>query len=87
MLNCSSKPSLETPPQIRVVFEPVSDPVRELCTDDSSHRTDYINVPLVRFAGSTMELNGVSLSEPELLDWVFSGSLLSDCERREYRGD
>jgi hypothetical protein len=70
MLSCSSRPPLETTPQVRVVFEPVTDPVRELCTDDSSHRTDYINVPLVRFIGSTMELNGVPSSERELLDWA-----------------
>jgi len=70
MLNCSSKPSIEIAPQAQVVFEPVTDPVRELCTDDSSHRTDYFNVPLVRFVGSAMELNGRPSSDRELLDWA-----------------
>jgi len=69
-LNCSSKPSTEITPKAQVVFEPVTDPVRELCTDDSSHRTDYFNVPLVRFVGSTMELNGRPSSDRELLDWA-----------------
>jgi hypothetical protein len=68
--SCSPNPPLELSPQVRVVFQPVSDPVRELCTDDTLNRTDYINVPLVRFVGSTIELNGTPSSAGELLDWA-----------------
>lgn len=70
ILNCSSKPSIEIAQQAQVVFEPVTAPARELCTDDSSHRTDYVNVPLVRFVGSSLELNGRPSSDRELLDWA-----------------
>ena len=70
MLGCSSTPRLEIAPQVRVAFQPVPDPSRELCTDDTHNRTNYVNVPLVRFEGSTMELNGVPSSESKLLNWA-----------------
>ncbi len=52
------------------MLQPVQDPSSELCRDDTHNRTDYINVPLVRFVGSTIELNGAPSSEGELLDWA-----------------
>lgn len=70
VVGCSSKPSPEARSQARVVFQSVQDPMRELCTDDSSHQTDYFTGPLVRFEGSTIVLNGVPSSAGELLGWA-----------------
>lgn len=67
---CSPRTPLAPPAQDHVMLQPVQDPSSELCRDDTHNRTDYINVPLVRFVGSTIELNGAPSSEGELLDWA-----------------
>jgi hypothetical protein len=68
---CSERaPLSKVSPQVRVAFETVQNPAQELCTNDTLSRTDWVNVPLVRFAGSTIELNGALSSEHELLDWA-----------------
>lgn len=48
----------------------VKNPVRELCTDDTLSPTEWINVPLARFAHSSLELNGRTISEQRLVDWA-----------------
>jgi hypothetical protein len=58
MVGCSSKTLPEGRSQARVVFQSVQDPIRELCTDDTSHRSDYFTGPLVRFEASTIVLKG-----------------------------
>lgn len=68
--SCSSNAPPVASRQVRVVFQPVRDPSSELCRDDTHNRTRYINVPFVRFVGSSIELNGVPSSEGELLDWA-----------------
>jgi hypothetical protein len=70
MAGCSSKPLPEARSQARVAFQSVQDPIRELCTDDSSHRTDYFTGPLVRFEASTVVLNGAPHRAGELLGWA-----------------
>ena len=70
MAGCSPKAPLVNSPKVRVVFETIQDPLQELCRDDTLGQIGYINVPLVRFARSTIELNGVASSERELLDWA-----------------
>ena len=70
VVGCSSKPSPVVPSQARVVLKSVQDPIRELCTDDTFHRTDYFTRPLVRFVGSAIELNGAPSSAEELLGWA-----------------
>ena len=70
MVSCSSKAPHESSPQVQVVFQTVQDPAREMCRDDTLSPTDHFNVPFVRFAGSTIELNGAQSSETELLDWA-----------------
>ena len=67
---CSPKTPLAVHSQVHVVFQSVQDPSSELCRDDTHSRTDYIAVPLVRFVGSKIELNGGQSSEAELLDWA-----------------
>jgi hypothetical protein len=70
LAGCSSKAPLAAPPEVQVVFQPFQGPSSELCRDDTHNGTDYINVPLVRFVGSKIELNGAQSSEAELLDWA-----------------
>ena len=70
MPSCSQEPQLKTSPQVRVAFQTVKNPAGEMCRDDTLHPVDYINVPFVRFVGSTIELNGAPSSERELLDWA-----------------
>ena len=70
MVGCSSKPLPEGRSQARVVFQSVQDPIRELCTDDTSHRTDYFTGLLVRFEASTIVLNGARSSAGDLLGWA-----------------
>jgi hypothetical protein len=71
-LGCSSKAPQEpsAQPQVQVVFQAVQDPALEMCRDDTLSPTDHFNVPLVRFVGSTIELNGAQSSETELLEWA-----------------
>jgi hypothetical protein len=52
------------------MFEEVQNPLRELCTDDTLSRTEYVNVPLVRMEGTKIALNGASVSAKDLLDWA-----------------
>jgi hypothetical protein len=67
---CSSKPSAEAQPQVRLTFRSVQDPIHELCIDDTYHRTHYFTGPLVRFEHSTITLNGSPSSAEKLLDWA-----------------
>jgi len=63
---CSKK---KTDPGL--VFERVTDPVRELCIDDSRHHTREIQVPFLRF-DEHITLNGTGLSEVELSNWAMA---------------
>jgi hypothetical protein len=42
-------------------------PIGEMCTDDSESRTEYFDVPVVRFEGPRILLNGVTTSANDLL--------------------
>jgi hypothetical protein len=66
---CSTK-SPERAKQPSVTYVQVKNPVRELCTDDTLSPTEWINVPLARFARSSLELNGRNISEQGLADWA-----------------
>lgn len=73
---CSSKPPVQTrqqpttPAAVTAFFVQVQDPTRELCTDDTLSSTEWVNVPLVRFSGSAISLNGRSTSEQQLSSWA-----------------
>jgi hypothetical protein len=72
---CSSKsavPISKTSPvaRQRISFIPVKDPVRELCTDDTLSRTEWINVPVVRFSGTAINLLGHTATPKDLQDWA-----------------
>lgn len=54
----------------QVLYRPVTNPIAEMCTDDTESRTDYFNVPVIRFEGSRIELNGTSTSANDLLTWA-----------------
>jgi hypothetical protein len=73
-VSCSTENKKELSREPQIVYETIKDPIAEMCTDDSGARTEYINVPLVRFTGSNLELDGASMSATELLQWA----------RREY---
>lgn len=49
---------------------PVNNPVREVCTDDTLSPTDYFNVPIARFAGASIELNGREVTPDGLYEWA-----------------
>jgi hypothetical protein len=70
MVGCSSRAPHEPSPQVQVVFQNVQDPALEMCRDDTISPMDHINVPVIRFVDSTIELNGAQSSETELLDWA-----------------
>jgi hypothetical protein len=67
---CSSNSPAVGARQPTVTCVQVKNPERELCTDDSLSPTEWINVPLARFAHSSLELNGRNVSEQGLLDWA-----------------
>jgi len=54
----------------QVPYEFVANPVGEMCTDDTESRTEYFNVPVVRFEGSRIELNGTATSANDLREWA-----------------
>lgn len=51
-------------------YLPVANQVAEMCTDDTGSRTEYFNVPNVRFEGSRILLNGTTTSANDLLAWA-----------------
>lgn len=65
-----SQPAGVSAAQVRLVYQQVQDPVRELCTDDTMSITQYVNVPLVRFVGTTINLNGNAVSQEQLVTWT-----------------
>lgn len=67
---CSSKSPMTDERQPAVTYVQVKNPERELCTDDTLSPTEWINVPLARFAQSGLELNRRNVSEQGLLDWA-----------------
>ena len=70
LAGCSSKSRLADERQPTVRYVQVKNPDRELCTDDTLSPMEWINVPLARFANSSLELKGRTVSEQELLDWA-----------------
>ena len=71
---CQSKPALQSaktspiaPPHVS--FIPVEDPVSQLCTDDTRSRTEWFNVPVVRFSGAAIDLFGRTATTKNLQDW------------------
>jgi hypothetical protein len=54
----------------QVLYRPVANPTAEMCTDDTESRTDYFNVPVIRFNASRIELNGASTTANDLLTWA-----------------
>ena len=73
---CSSMPSPHVAPpsnpaaQLSVLFVPVLNPVRELCTDDTLSRTEWFNQPVVKFSGRAIELNNTAATMETLRDWA-----------------
>ena len=72
---CHSKPALPsdktgsmTP--LDVSFIPVDDPVSEMCYDDTHSRTEWFNVPNVRFSGNAIVLNGRTTTANDLREWA-----------------
>jgi hypothetical protein len=53
-----------------VPYQAVANPIWEMCTDDTGSRTEYFNVPVVRFEGPRILLNGVTTSADDLLAWA-----------------
>lgn len=54
----------------QVAYTIISDPVRELCTDDSESRTEYFSVHLVRFVGPLVWLDGTPVTAEALQRWT-----------------
>ncbi|MGA7460704.1 MAG: hypothetical protein WBW69_10785 [Candidatus Korobacteraceae bacterium] len=70
LAGCSSKSRLADEREPTVSYVQVKNPERELCTDDTLSPVEWINVPFARFANSSLELNGRTVSEQELRDWA-----------------
>lgn len=70
VLGCSKAGTRQEPRQPRLVYQSVANPVREMCTDDTESRTEYFNVPVVRFEGSIIRLNGLVTSANDLREWA-----------------
>jgi hypothetical protein len=72
---CQSKPPLQTATTspiapLHVSFIPVEDPICQLCTDDTLSRTEWFNVPVVRFSGGAIDLFGRTTTARDLQDWA-----------------
>lgn len=72
---CQSKPELQSakmspiaPPHVS--FIPVEDPISQLCTDDTMSRTEWFNVPVVRFSGAAIDLFGRTTTPHDLQEWA-----------------
>jgi hypothetical protein len=70
VLGCRKEKALQESQQPKVTYRSVANPLLEMCTDDSESRTEYFNVPVVRFEGSAIRLNGKSTSANDLQDWA-----------------
>lgn len=66
----SSSPATTPNPPLHVSFLPVENPVNVMCTDDTLTRTEWFNVPVVRFSGSTIKIFGRTVTTQELQDWA-----------------
>ena len=53
-----------------VSFIPVEDPISQLCTDDTLSRTEWFNVPVVRFSGTAIVLFGRTTTTHDLQEWA-----------------
>jgi hypothetical protein len=58
------------PQMSQVAFLVVTNPVRELCTDDTGSKTDYFNVHLVRFENLRIWLDGKTTTADSLRKWT-----------------
>ncbi len=67
-IGCYSKP--QKPQVALLTFRPVQNPAQEMCRDDTESPTDWFNVPVAEFTGSTVQLNGHLSSERELAAWA-----------------
>lgn len=55
VLGCWKKAAIERTQDAQIAYRPVLNPIGEMCTDDSESRTEYFNVPVVRFEGSGIQ--------------------------------
>jgi hypothetical protein len=53
-----------------VAFMTMTNPVRELCTDDTESRTDYFSVHVVRFENPHIWLDGKTMTADSLRKWT-----------------
>jgi hypothetical protein len=67
---CRQKTPIERTQEPQVPYQAVANPIWEMCTDDTGSRTEYFNVPVVRFEGPRILLNGVTTSADDLLAWA-----------------
>lgn len=70
VIGCGKWTVTERTQSAEVPYLSVANPVAEMCTDDTGSRTDYFNVPNVRFEGSRILLNGTTTSANDLLAWA-----------------
>jgi len=70
VIGCRNENGTQGTAEVQVSYRAVQNPVSEMCTDDSESRTEYFNVPLVRFDGPRISLNGRPTSASELLAWA-----------------
>jgi hypothetical protein len=68
--SCGKGTTTEGTQEVQVSYRPVANPITDMCTDDTLSRTDYFNVPVVRFEGSGIQLNGTPTSATDLLAWA-----------------
>ena len=54
----------------RVAYTVITNPVRELCTDDSESRSEFFSVNLVRFEGRKIRLDGTEVTSEYLRQWT-----------------
>jgi hypothetical protein len=70
VIGCWKGANTQTAQVTQVPYRPVANPIAEMCTDDTESITDYFNVPVIRFEGPRIELNGTSTSANDLLTWA-----------------
>jgi hypothetical protein len=67
---CRKVKIVQETPRARVAYTAITNPVEELCTDDSGSRTGYFSVHLVRIAGSRIWLDGTAITSEALRQWT-----------------
>jgi hypothetical protein len=67
---CRKETVIKKAQETQVPYQAVANPIGEMCTDDSESRTEYFDVPVVRFEGPRILLNGVTTSANDLLAWA-----------------